>query len=204
MRIPPYQYLVICSSLLLISINKSYGQLTPVNDTEHIAETAQEGATTGITAGLKAVFENPAWRSISKVEKFFFDASTIINSVLANLKLTKDLIEKEKKIFRLIDISMTKIENADHLPNKGLYLLMLVEIYAEAITIFEIFDIGNQPFNAFVDDEGRIRLLRLSYEKASTIERSIRVLIRRANQETMAFSRVQSEYEAYKALFSKQ
>lgn len=184
-------------------IQSTYSQVTVVNDKNHIAETAQEGVTTGITASLKLIFENPAWREISKVEEFFYDASNLINSVLANLKLTKDLIEKEKRIFQLIDRSMSKIENAQNLPNKGIYLLMLVEIYSEAISIFEIFDIGNKQFMAFVDDEGRIRILKLAFEKASTIESSIKVLIRRANQETMAFSRAQREYAIYKELFSK-
>ena len=185
-------------------IQKVRGQVTPVYDPAHIKETGIEATTTGISVGLKLAFENPAWRNISKVEQFFKDASVLISRVLINLKMTKQLIEKEQRIFQLIEATMGRIEHTENLPSKGLYLLTLVEIYGQATTIFEIFDIATQERMGIINDEGRINIIKTALEKARTIERSIRVLIRRANKESLTYTRAQRELETFNQLFKKE
>ena len=198
---PRFFKYILCLGLCLTVFN-SHSQ-TLIVDSKHISETSQESIKTSFSSLLKLVFENPAWKEVSRIEQFFSDASTIINQVLVNLKITKDLIEKEKKIIKLVERAMLKFEQADNLPNKGLYTLMLVEIYGQAITLFEIFDISNKPFMGIMDDEGRIRIIREALLKATTIESSIRTLIRRANQDSQNFARLERETETFKALFTK-
>ena len=198
---PRFLNYILCLGFVLTALNSQ--SQTLIVDSKHISETSQESIKTSFSSLLKLFIENPAWKEVSRIEQFFSDASTIINQVLVNLKITKDLIDKEKKIIQLVERAMLKFEQADNLPNKGLYTLMLVEIYGQAITLFEIFDVSNQPFMGIMDDEGRIRIIREALVKATTIESSIRTLIRKANQDSQNFARLQRETQTFKALFTK-
>lgn len=176
-------------------------QVTAVVDGEHNSSSTIEAVSEGTNLALKQFFENPAWERISKVQQFLKDASTIISNVIKNLKITRELVEVETDIIQTFNRTSQLIDESESLPKKWLYQKMLIELWAEKLTIFEVFDLATKDNIAVMDDEGRILLIKQSLIKAKQIKKAMRIIVRRANKDIYLARSTEREIAAFSNLF---
>ena len=189
-------------SLILLYIMPPWGgSQTTVMDREHIETSRVESYSASVSAGIKAIFENGFIETISKVQEFFRTASEIISAVVANLKMTKELIETEKEIFELYTRYLQRLDESEDFEDKWKYRWILGQLFLEANQIFEVFDIATQENMGIIDDKGRIQLIKQTLIKAKSIKKSLRATMRRANQQVYQVKRQQKELEVFTNLF---
>lgn len=176
-------------------------QVTTVRDAEHIKTSTVETYTASISTSIKALIENGLIEKISKVQEFLKVASDIISKVVANLKMTKELIQVEKDINQLFIRSLDQLDQAEDFKDKWKYRWILSQLFLEAIRVFEIFDIATLQNRGIIDDKGRIELIKFSLKEAKRIKKAMKSTIRRTNQHFYKLKRQQKELEVFTKLF---
>jgi len=189
-------------SLILLYLTPFAGSgQTTVMDQEHIETSRVESYSAAVSSGIKAIFENGFIETISKVQEFFRTASEIISAVVANLKMTKELIETEKEIFELYTRYLQRLDESEDFEDKWKNRWILGQLFLEANQIFEVFDIATQENMGIIDDKGRIQLIKQTLIKAKGIKKSLRATMRRANRQVYQVRRQQKELEVFTNLF---
>lgn len=187
--------------LLYVFNNTVTAQVTTVRDAEHIKTSTVETYTASISTSIKALIENGLIEKISKVQEFLKVASDIISKVVANLKMTKELIQVEKDINQLFIRSLDQLDQAEDFKDKWKYRWILSQLFLEAIRVFEIFDIATLQNRGIIDDKGRIELIKFSLKEAKRIKKAMKSTIRRTNQHFYKLKRQQKELEVFTKLF---
>ena len=188
---------------LLVVMEGAAQQVTPIRDQDHIETTTVESYSASVSTGLKAILENGFIEKISKVQAFLKTASEIISTVVKNLKITKELVETEKDIFKLYQRYIQRLEEAEDFEGKWKYRWVLAQLLLEADQIFEVFDIATMENKGIIDDKGRIELIKRTLAKAKQIKRSLRATMRRANQQVYRVKRQKKELEVFTNLFKE-
>ena len=186
---------------LFIGFYQISAQVTAVVDAEHNNSSTIEAVSEGTNLALKQIYENPAWERISKVQQFLKDASTIISNIIKNLKITRELVEVETDIIQIFDRTSQLINESESLPKKWLYQKMLIELWAEKLTIFEVFDLATRDNITVMDDESRILLIKQSLIKAKQIKKAMRIIVQRANKDIYLARSTEREIAAFSNLF---
>ena len=181
-----------------------YGQIaTPVIDDEHSGTTAVELSTKTTSALLKSAFTGPFFEKISKVQTFLKEASQLISAVVANLKMTRQLIEEEQRIYELYTYCTGKITSSEDLLDKWKYNKVITELFRESVKVFEVFDLATQNNIAVIDDRGRITLIKEALYQIRKIRRGMHATLRRANHAIFKYKRKKKEFEFFKKIFEK-
>ena len=192
--------------LLFIDINTTmYAQIaTPVVDDKHNGTTAVELGTKTTSTLLKSSFTLPFFEKISKVQTFLKKASQLISAVVANLKMTRQLVEEEQRVYELYVWCTQKISNSEGLPDKWKYNKVIIELFRESVKVFEIFELATKGDIAVIDDRGRIALIKEALYRVRKIRRGMHATLRRANNAIFKYRRKKKELEFFRNVFVKQ
>lgn len=176
-------------------------QVTQVYDPEHNSTTVVESAAELASVGLKQFLENPWLENISKVQSFFWKASQVVSAVVANLRMTRELIQTEKDIFNLFARSLAKLDATEEFEDKWKYRWILLQLFREATQVFEVFDIATMEYKGIIDDKGRIELIKNSLKRATAIKGAMKLAIRRTNQALFKIKVKKRELEVFTNFF---
>ena len=197
--------------LLLFSANLAFSQVT-VKDKKHrkwskIMEEVQV-ASQAINTRVTAFVGN-----IKDIQAFMSKAATIVNGVVKNLKMIREIIEIEKDIAKLVNESINVIsspKDADgdgeddfEFLDKWKHIQVLLAIAAEADGFFDLFKNIIEEDSTIMDDKGRLTLIRDAYKDALRIKATIRAQLRRINKEVYQYQRLKKEIQIYEDFFSK-
>ena len=176
---------------------------TPVIDDEHNGTTAVELGTKTTSTLLKSAFTVPFFEKISKVQTFLKKASQFISAVVANLKMTRQLVEEEQRIYEFYVYCTGKIATSEDLPNRWKYNKVIIELFRESVKVFEIFDLATANDIAVIDDRGRIALIKDALYRVRKIRRGMHATLRRANNAIFKYRRKKKELQFFRRIFEK-
>lgn len=195
--------------LLSLFLTKVTGQV-PVRDKKHnkwskVLEDVQK-ASLVINQRVLLVVEN-----IKNVQEFISKASMIVNGVVKNIRLVKQLVEQEKQIARLVTNAIDQlnepidedgdgIDDLDFL-NKWKHIQILLAIASEADGVFELFKNLIEEDATIIDDRGRLTLIKEAYNDSVKLKSAIKTQIRRINQEIYNYRRARKELQVWDELF---
>jgi len=157
---------------------------------------------TAASAALQKFRELPAWERISEVREFLQDASTIISSVVGNLKMTRELIAIEEEIRENLEIYYQYLRESEDFPTKFIHHRTLVQLWYETGKIFEVFDFATVRRRGIINDEGRIIMIKEALSKAKEVRKSMRVVIKKARKDLLVYQKTKREIEGFTSLFS--
>lgn len=202
---PEFAIKILLVFLLYTGMNPApYAQVaTPVIDDEHNGTTAVELGTKTTSTLLKSAFTVPFFEKISKVQTFLKKASRLISAVVANLKMTRQLVEEEQRIYEFYTYCTGKIATSEDLPNRWKYNKVIVELFRESVKVFEIFDLATENDIAVIDDRGRIALIKEALYRVRKIRRGMHATLQRANNAIFKYRRKKRELEFFKKVFTK-
>jgi len=118
--------------------------------------------------------------------------------VVANLKMTRQLVEEEQRIYELYTYCTGKITDSEYLLDKWKYNKVITELFRESVKVFEIFDLATQHNIAVIDDRGRITLIKEALYQIRKIRRGMHATLRRANHAIFKYKRKKKEFEFFK------
>ncbi|MEM1119806.1 MAG: hypothetical protein AAGJ18_05120, partial [Bacteroidota bacterium] len=151
--------------------------------------------------------------NIKDVQNFLSKAATVVNGVIKNIRMIREIIEIEKDIARLVSESIEVLnapkdvdgdgeDDFDFL-DKWKHIQVLLAIAAEADGVFDLFRNVIEEDSTIMDDKGRLTLIRDAYKDARRIRATIRAQLRRINREVYQFRRLQKEVEIYEEFFQE-
>ena len=143
----------------------------------------------------------PFKESISKVQKFFKEASEKVNVVIKNLQMTKELIEMENKISDLFLHSLNQIEAADNLPYKWKHRWRLARLWYESRELLQVFDVAYVQEKGIMDDQQRITLIKETLARLRKVYTAMKLSIRRSFKLEHAIRKKQREIEFFEEFF---
>ena len=202
---------ILCFGLFFFSINFAFSQVS-VKDKKHrkwskIMEEVQV-ASQAINTRVTAFVGN-----IKDIQNFLSKAATVVNGVVKNLKMIREIIEIEKDIAKLVNRSIEVIsspKDADgdgeddfEFLDKWKHIQILLAIAAEADGIFDLFKNVIEEDTTIMDDKGRLTLIQDAYKDAIRIRATIRAQLRRINKEIYQYRRLKKEIKIYEEFFSK-
>ena len=202
---------ILCLAFLCFTANLVVSQV-PVKDKKHrkwskIMEEVQI-ASQVINTRVTAFVGN-----IKDIQNFMSKASMIVNGVVKNLRMIREIIEVEKDIAKLVNqsieiISSPKDADGDgeddfEFLDKWQHIQILLAIVAEADGVFDLFRNVIEEDATIMDDKGRLTLIRDAYKDAIRIRATIRVQLRRINKEVYQYRRLKKETKIYEEFFSK-
>ena len=151
--------------------------------------------------------------NIKDVQEFLSKASMVVNGVVKNLQMIREIIEIEKDITKLVNgsieiISSPKDADGDgeddfEFLDKWKHIQILLAIAAEADNIFDLFKNIIEEDSTIMDDKGRLTLIRDAHKDALRIRATIRAQLRRINREIYQYQRLKKEIKIYEEFFSK-
>jgi len=205
------QRLVIGLLLCCLSIFDLSGQV-PVRDRKHnnfskVLETVQR---TSLAINQRVVLVT---EKIKDVQEFMAKASSIVNGVLKNIKLTKSVIREQKEIAELVTQTIDKLNNPLDEEGDGLndldfldkwkHIEILLAIAGEADGVFELFKNVIEQDGTIIDDNGRLRLMAEAYNDTIRIKATIKSQIRSINREIYQYKRKRKELQIWEELFEE-
>lgn len=195
--------------LVPLFLTKVTGQV-PVRDKKHnkwskVLEDVQK-ASLVINQRVLLVVE-----SIKDAQEFISKASMIVNGVVKNIRLVKQLVEQEKQITRLVTNAIEQLnepidEDGDGINdldflNKWKHIQILLGIASEADGVFDLFKNLIEKDATIIDDRGRLTLIKEAYNDSIKIKSAIKTQIRRINQEIYNYRRARKELQVWDELF---
>lgn len=201
--------IIISLCCLIIPLNFAHSQV-PVKDKKHqrwskVMEDVQK-ASQAINTRVTAFVGN-----IRDIQEFMSKAATIVNGVVKNLRMIRQIIEIEKDIAKLVNqaidiINAPKDEDGDGVDDysfldKWKHIQILLAISAQAANVFDLFKNTIEKDATIMDDKGRLTIIKDAYKDALIIKRAITTQIRRINQEIYQFRKLDRERSIYKELF---
>ena len=207
-------YIYIVCLFLLFSggsaSNLSAQAPVPVFDKKHNKWSAilmnVQQASTIINARVVLVVNN-----IRKAQEFVSKAHTVVNGVVKNVRMVNQLIQIEQDIAQLVQTSIaaineprdTDLDGIDDLYylDKWKHIQILLAIGGQADGVFELFKNVIEDDTHFMDDKGRLTIIKDAYLDARNIKTAIRVQIRRINQEIYRYKIQRREVIAFERLF---
>ena len=174
---------------------------TPVIDEEHNTTTGVEMAVKAVSTGLKQIVENPALEKISRVQTFLKNTVQLVSTVVANMKMTRQLIAEEQRIYGLYQRCIGKLNDAETFPDKWKYNKVIIELFRESVRVFEIFDLATIQNRGIMDDKGRITLIKTALGEIRQIRRAMYVTLRRANHAIFRYKVKKREIETFTRIF---
>jgi len=202
---------ILCLIVFFFSVNLAFSQVA-VKDKKHrkwskIMEEVQV-ASQAINTRVTTFVGN-----IKDVQEFMSKASMVVNGVVKNLKMIRQIIEIEKDIAKLVSqsieiISSPKDADGDgeddfEFLDKWKHIQILLAIAGEADGIFDLFKNIIEEDATIMDDKGRLTLIRDAYKDATRIKATIRAQLRRINNEIYQYKRLKKEIEIYENFFSQ-
>jgi len=195
------------SLILLYFINASLVAQPPgitlVRDNDHTKTSVVETYSASVSTSIKALLENGFIEKISKVQTFFKEASEFISKVVANLKMTKELIETEKDIQRLFIRYLDRLDSTEDFKDKWKYRWILLQLAQESTKVFEIFDIAYERKVGILDDKGRIHLIKHTLKEAKKIKTAMKTVIKDTNRQFYTIKKFEREVATFSALFEE-
>jgi len=177
--------------------------ITLVRDGDHTKTSLVETYSASVSTGIKALLENGFIEKISKVQTFFKEASEFISKVVANLKMTKELIETEKDIQRLFIRYLDRLDSTEDFKDKWKYRWILLQLAQESTKVFEIFDIAYERKVGILDDNGRIHLIKHTLKEAKKIKAAMKTVIKDTNRQFYTIKKFEREVATFSALFEE-
>ena len=151
--------------------------------------------------------------NIKDVQSFLSKAATIVNGVVKNLRMIREIIEIEKDIAKLVNQSIEIISSPKDADGDGeddfefldrwKHIQILLAISSEATNVFDLFKNVVEEDATIMDDKGRLTLIRDAYKDATRIRATIRAQLRRINREVYQYRRLKKEVKIYEEFFSK-
>ena len=151
-------------------------------------------------------------RKMQDAQEFISKAHMIVNNTVQNVKMVNHILKIKKEIEDLVNVSINAInEPRDndldgiddlHYLNKWKHIQILLAIAGQADNVFELFKNVVESDRTIMDDKGRLSIIKDAYEDARKIRTSLRIQLRRINQEIYAYQRQRREVLAFEQLFS--
>lgn len=149
---------------------------------------------------------------IKDAQEFISKAHTLVNGVVKNIRLVNQLIKIEQEIATQIQHSITALNEPQDLDQDGvddLYYLdkwkhiqILLAIGGQADGVFELFKNVIEDDTHFMDDKGRLIIIKQAYQDALKIKTAIRIQIKRINQDIYRYKIQRREVLAFQKLFN--
>jgi len=153
----------------------------------------------------------PLVNTFKKTQEFFKKAQTFVSHVVRNLRYIERIIDINKDIKTLFDNAITGLNANPDLDEDGMpdldfldkwkHAQILLAISAEATSVFEIFSNVIEQDAFTMDDKGRVKIIKETYEEMLGLKRAMRAQLRRINREIYQYSRLKKEIEIFDALF---
>jgi len=144
----------------------------------------------------------PFKENISKVQNFFKDAKKVVNVVVKNLEMTKQLIEMEDKISELFLTSLEQVDKAENIPYKWKHRWRLAQLWYQSRELLEVFDLAYLNEKGIMDDEQRITLIKETLDKVRKVYSAMKVSVRRTQKLEREIQRKKRELAAFEEFFT--
>lgn len=198
-----YRYIILLI-LFSFSTNIVAQTIVPVKDKKHrkFSKVMKKVQTVSLAINARVTAYVGTIKDIQEVTA---KALQVVNGVVKNVRMVKEIIRIKKDINELVLKSISVITSDDgyDLVDKWKYVQVLLTIADQAESIFDLFKNVVEDDTTIMDDDGRLTIIKEVYIDARKIKIQVKSQMRRINKEVYKIRTWEREIELFESLFKQ-
>ncbi len=198
-----YRYIILLI-LFSFSTNIVAQTIVPVKDKKHrkFSKVMKKVQTVSLAINARVTAYVGTIKDIQEVTA---KALQVVNGVVKNVRMVKEIIRIKKDINELVLKSISVITSDDgyDLVDKWKHVQVLLTIADQAESIFDLFKNVVEDDTTIMDDDGRLTIIKEVYIDARKIKIQVKSQMRRINKEVYKIRTWEREVELFENLFEQ-
>ena len=198
-----YRYIILLI-LFSFSTNIVAQTIVPVKDKKHrkFSKVMKKVQTVSLAINARVTAYVGTIKDIQEVTA---KALQVVNGVVKNVRMVKEIIRIKKDINELVLKSISVITSDDgyDLVDKWKHVQVLLTIADQAESIFDLFKNVVEDDTTIMDDDGRLTIIKEVYIDARKIKIQVKSQMRRINKEVYKIRTLEKEIELFENLFEQ-